>query len=1458
MNQISCYKFSILCLFVLLVGRAAASDVDLGINATSLTLLPKIRTNWNWSVTATNRGLTDATGVRLQCPIPTNTTLLQSTSSIGSIVATGGVLQVLVSNLPAGGNVLLSYSLRPTTGGWTTNTFNLLANEPDVNTSDNQATLVGFVGPSGTMNTNDTLRLPVKQLVFDGVRQRIYALERTTATNQTVLYQLDPVTLQPEALRTLPGAATHLRLSADARFLYAAVQSGRAAQRMDLLGIEPDLVFETFNPAPGLRYRFFDLEPDPNDSHTVVVAASIQAPLPGSLYDTVAASFTDGVQQPKTVSFREYLSTSGTQAQLEMDGALGIAMLATDAYPNKIVERLRLTATGVELISQYVYAGLAAGFKLVDGRMYSGTGDEVLAETGRRLRSLPTLQSGTGLMDYQSANDRLLFTQGSIGAVQVFDRGSFGRLGFINLTAPGPIDSSLALSGGRLLLAGTDGRLWVVTHSLIANAATADIAVQISVQPSQPQVNQTVQFTIAVTNQGPSSAVAPAITFEAPAAFNRTSVNPNATSSTGNGIFPYPLLWTSATLSPGQGRIFQVQGTFTKAGSMLVAASAADSANDSSRANNRVELNLPVPYSLAPGQSGRLAIKALDAIYDPGRQAILAIPTSEDPLAGQLVAINASNGLVISNWTIGSTPSTLALGADQQTLYVLTDISSKVTRLNLQSMQVQAVFPVAPDAPTNQNITASHLAVNPGTPSQLVAARSDSKLALYANDVFQSASNNYGSRFSFFAPDRLITAKQSYSFDLYRYRIVGSTLQVDGVGGPIQIQGLRAGLGFVFATDGRMVNPFALTQAGSFPAGGTAAAETNANLVFFPGSDSGIGLRAFDLHTLALVKDEFFGSGFGQTVSDLFRADGESFVTRYSSGELIVMRSTALPLQAPADLAISVYTSNAWKAGLNCEWFITVTNLGPNRAAATRIDMRMPDGMYFVQASVPTISATEPQASLLVGELEPSHGALVRVQAIAQAAALSSELVVSTRSSAIDPQQTNNVARLVQPIESSQLPNRVDFFPLAAKDALFDPVTQMLYLSCPNLSATETNLLVVLDPAHGVVQRKLPLPGPPDRLAVSSGGEYLYVSLNYADQVIRLTLPELQTNLLFNTLRDDIPLPRPDCDMVVPAGSPESLVFSRFGGGSPSPAGVWLYDNGVPRTNIVPGGYGGVTYIERVLSANAIVSKDYTTPRFRAIEIEAGGLAVQPTVGDEYAFHADLSAGGTNLLVGDRLFNRSTFGLRGTFSVPFEYQASALSSAGNRAVFVAGSNRAQNPIDFAGFRADALALTGSAQTRGMPVHIQKLVLWGTDGVAALGDGNLFLGRLGLAGPPTQDSDGDGMLDDWESDNGLNPLVADATSDLDQDGASNIGEYYFGTNPQSSNSSPRVQIIVVGNRVRIVFPCAGGRRYYVERAITSLTEPWTTVADSVSAGGLQFYDHYIYGIDRLYFRVRVSP
>lgn len=51
-----------------------------------------------------------------------------------------------------------------------------------------------------------------------------------------------------------------------------------------------------------------------------------------------------------------------------------------------------------------------------------------------------------------------------------------------------------------------------------------------------------------------------------------------------------------------------------------------------------------------------------------------------------------------------------------------------------------------------------------------------------------------------------------------------------------------------------------------------------------------------------------------------------------------------------------------------------------------------------------------------------------------------------------------------------------------------------------------------------------------------------------------------------------------------------------------------------------------------------------------------------------------------------------------------------------------------------------------------------------------------------------DSDGDGMADVWETENGLNPAdPADAALDADQDGQSNLAEYLADTHPANRNS-----------------------------------------------------------------------
>lgn len=53
--------------------------------------------------------------------------------------------------------------------------------------------------------------------------------------------------------------------------------------------------------------------------------------------------------------------------------------------------------------------------------------------------------------------------------------------------------------------------------------------------------------------------------------------------------------------------------------------------------------------------------------------------------------------------------------------------------------------------------------------------------------------------------------------------------------------------------------------------------------------------------------------------------------------------------------------------------------------------------------------------------------------------------------------------------------------------------------------------------------------------------------------------------------------------------------------------------------------------------------------------------------------------------------------------------------------------------------------------------------------------------------PPDDTDGDGMPDEWENAHGFNPVnPADGSEDADSDGYTNIEEYLNGTDPHASD------------------------------------------------------------------------
>jgi hypothetical protein len=119
------------------------------------------------------------------------------------------------------------------------------------------------------------------------------------------------------------------------------------------------------------------------------------------------------------------------------------------------------------------------------------------------------------------------------------------------------------------------------------------------------------------------------------------------------------------------------------------------------------------------------------------------------------------------------------------------------------------------------------------------------------------------------------------------------------------------------------------------------------------------------------------------------------------------------------------------------------------------------------------------------------------------------------------------------------------------------------------------------------------------------------------------------------------------------------------------------------------------------------------------------------------------------------------------------------------------------------------------------------------------------------GPSQGDTDGDGMPNTWEVDNGFNPNnSADAGQDADGDGISNLDEYRAGTDPRNASSTLRLLIAQPGNV--LLFNAAPNRSYTIEYQDNLEAATWntlTTVAPgsggsvqvtNSTAGGHRFY------------------
>jgi alpha-tubulin suppressor-like RCC1 family protein len=120
-----------------------------------------------------------------------------------------------------------------------------------------------------------------------------------------------------------------------------------------------------------------------------------------------------------------------------------------------------------------------------------------------------------------------------------------------------------------------------------------------------------------------------------------------------------------------------------------------------------------------------------------------------------------------------------------------------------------------------------------------------------------------------------------------------------------------------------------------------------------------------------------------------------------------------------------------------------------------------------------------------------------------------------------------------------------------------------------------------------------------------------------------------------------------------------------------------------------------------------------------------------------------------------------------------------------------------------------------------------------DETRVTGDVNTNNNTVSAAVQLALDSDGDGIPDDWELANGLNPFdPTDAARDDDGDGISNLAEFHARTNPRDRNSFLRMATIggSVGG-IQVGWASEANRLFTVERS-SNLRTGFTTIAQRV--------------------------
>jgi len=930
--------------------------------------------NLVFSVTLTNKGPNNATGVMLQDTLPPGTALVSATATKGVCGLKENVLVCTLGTMGPGESAAVELVLRTSTAGYLTNSAIVSEEQFDSRPGDNISTCVANVVAAPLSFTAGILPLAASDLVWDATSQRLYVTVRgDDASFGNRLLRMNPVSGQVEQAWFVGSEPSRVVLSSDHRYLYVAVDGGARVRRFDLTSATADLSLEL-----ELGAVADDLAPLTGLPQSIAITRAVPNRSPSGsgmvVYDNNVLRLSSDVSyriEPGEDAATLYNYVPGSATYLARYH-LGTNTVSLDS--------------AVAVHANYYYTG---DFEYEAGLLFTTEGESIYAPSLGLLGIVTNLPPGrTRLVAADVSADRLFaLGQGNPKAgLYAYARSTLQLLGSGTLGGISGTPSALTCCGTNGLAFCTTGhQLFLVqTGLLVPTNQPSDLVVAQST-PQQVFFSTPFACSITVSNQGPAVAAGVVLTDILPAGSAVVSANSSqGVIHTTNGLAQCLV----GSLAPGATASMQLTLLTHEPRALTNSVLAISSGPELNPQDNFSTVALPVSFLSV------LKLPVNDMVYDPARARIYAsVGPSGGLLSNSVVEIDPANGTLGHAIPLQDYPGKLALSDDSQFLYVGLGNTGGVDRINLV-LRTNDLFFSLGVGDNGFRYTAGGLAVLPGQPHALAVSVTDFggnvNVGVYDDGVRRPKTvpaTMYGGIYpiAFSTNSSVLYQTTIYTFRTIRIDSSGATLlsEVGNLVPGYEIN-FETDRGLAFFDQGRVVDPMLDTIVTNFPVSGLVAPDlANDRVYFVTGAGQGswdwrLTLHAFDATTTGELWSVPLAPAQGGATR-LIKSGASGLALSTDAGLVFIFHTGQLS-QPVADVALTqTATPASVAAGVNTTCALTVRNLGPSTATGIVVSNPVPDGLIVnaVIASKGTVVQTNPAIVASIGTLTNSESATV-------------------------------------------------------------------------------------------------------------------------------------------------------------------------------------------------------------------------------------------------------------------------------------------------------------------------------------------------------------------------------------------------------------------------------------------------------------------------------------------------